>query len=147
MYITAIEASMYGLIDDIITLIVDDEHWIERAKIVALLVIHTLFRPLQPSEHLKRENSLSLRKISGEGKLAEHKTFLGWYIHDHSLGVFLPKQRQTAWYTDIKEALASTKIKTDTLESLIRELNHTSHAIPTSRYFLNQLRHFLKRGK
>ena len=46
----------------------------------------------------------------------EHKTCLGWDIHTHSLRVFLTKEKQTAWENDIKEALASTKMKTDTLE-------------------------------
>ena len=41
--ITATEESINGFIDDIITITVDDEHWIDRAKSVALLVIHTLF--------------------------------------------------------------------------------------------------------
>ena len=41
--IIATEASMYGFIDDIITITVDGDHWIDRAKTAALLVIHTLF--------------------------------------------------------------------------------------------------------
>ena len=69
--ITATEASIDSFIDDITTITVDDDHWIDRAKSAALLVIHTLFRPLQPSEPLKRDNPLSLRKIAREGQLAE----------------------------------------------------------------------------
>ena len=64
---------MDGFINDIITITVDDEHWIDRAKSADLLVIHTLFQPLQPSEPLKRDNSLSLRKLVGVVQLAEHK--------------------------------------------------------------------------
>ena len=116
MDITATEASIYGFIGDIITITVDDKHWIEHAKSVALLVIHTIFQPLQPSEPLKRDNPLSLRKLTGKVKLAKHKICLGWDIHTHSLRVFLTKYNQTAWATDINESLASTKIKTDTLE-------------------------------
>ena len=41
--ITATEVSMNGFIDDIITITVDDDHWIDHAKSAALLVIHTLF--------------------------------------------------------------------------------------------------------
>ena len=74
--ITATEASMYGFIYDISTITVDDEHWIDRAKSAALLVIHTLFRPLQPSEPLKRDDPLSLRKLAGVGQLDEHKACL-----------------------------------------------------------------------
>ena len=89
--ITAIEASMYRFIRDIITITVDDNHWIERAKSADLLIIHTLFQPLQPSAPLKRYNPLSLRKLVAEGKLADKKICLGWDIHTHSLRVFTPK--------------------------------------------------------
>ena len=116
---SSMKPSMDGFIVDIITITVNDKHWIDRSKSVALLVIHTLFRPLQPSETLKQDNLLSLRKLAGEGQLAKHKTCLGWDINTHSLRVSLPEERQTAWKNDIKEALASTKIKTDTLESFI----------------------------
>ena len=51
--ITDTEASMHGFIDDIITIMVDDKNWIYCAKRLALLVIHTLFQPLHPSEPLK----------------------------------------------------------------------------------------------
>ena len=107
---------MYGFINDIITITVDNEHWIDRAKSAALLVIHTLFRPLHPSEPLKRDYPLSLWKLTGEGQLAEQKTCLGWYINTQYLMLSLPEEKQRAWKNDIKEALASTKIKTDTLE-------------------------------
>ena len=57
-------------IDKIITITIDDPRYVERAKNAALLVIHTKFRPLHPSEPLKRDEPLSLHKISGEGQLA-----------------------------------------------------------------------------
>ena len=82
---------------------------------------------------------LSLRKLVGEGQLSDHKTCLGWDINTQSLRIFLPK--------DIKEALASTKIKTDTLELLIGKLNHAAHIIPPARYFLNWIHHLIKRGR
>ena len=93
--ITATEASMDGFIDDIITITVDDDHWIDRAESAALLVIHTLFRPLQPSEPLKRDDPLSLRKLTGEGQLADQKTCLGRYINTQSMRVSLPEEKQT----------------------------------------------------
>ena len=52
--IIATEASMDGFI----TITVNDDNWIDRAKSAALLVIHTLFRPLHPSEPLKRDDPL-----------------------------------------------------------------------------------------
>ena len=86
--ITATKASIDGLIYNIITIMVDDKHWIDCAKSAVLLVIHTLLLPLQPSEPLKRDDPLSLRKLTGEGQLAEHKTCLGWDINTHSLRLF-----------------------------------------------------------
>ena len=77
MDITATEALMDGFIDEIITVAVDDKHWIDCAKIAAQLVIHTLFQPLQSSEPLKRDDPLSLRKLAGEGQLAKHRTCIG----------------------------------------------------------------------
>ena len=82
----------------------------------------------------------------GEGKLSEQKTFLGWDINTQSLRVYLPEERQTSWTNDIKESLSFTKIKTDTLESLIGKLNQAAHAIPPAQYFLNRIRHLLKIG-
>ena len=110
------------------------------------MVIHALFRPIQPSEPLKRDDPLSLKKLAGKGKLAEQKTCLVWDINTQSLRVSLTEEKQTAWTNDIKEALASTKIKTDTLESLIGKLNHTVNVIPQAQYFLNRLCHLLTRG-
>ena len=54
-----------------------------------------------------------------------------------SMIVFLPKEKQTDWFNDIKDELASTKIKTDRLESLIGNLNNTEHVILPARYFLD----------
>ena len=102
MEIIATEASMDGFIDDIIAITVDDDHWIDRAKSAALLVIHTLFQPLERSEPLKQDNPLSLRKLAGEGQLAEQKTCIGWDINTQSLRVSLTEEKQTAWTNDIK---------------------------------------------
>ena len=84
---------MDGFIDDIITITVDDDHWIDRAKSEALLVIHTLFRSLQALESLKRDDPLSLRKLAVEGQFVEQKTCLGWDINTQSLKVSLPEEK------------------------------------------------------
>ena len=44
--------SMYGFINYIINLIVDDPTWVERAKNPALLLIHTILHPLHASDPL-----------------------------------------------------------------------------------------------
>ena len=91
--VTSNEASMDGFINDIIPITVDDKHWIDCTKIVALLVIHTLFRSLKPSELLERCDPLSVRKLVGKGQLAEQHTCQGGEINTHSLRVFLPKDK------------------------------------------------------
>ena len=87
----------------------------ERAKNADLLIIHTIFRPQKSDEPLKQDDPLSLRRISGEGHISEHKTYLGWYIQTCSLRVFLPLEKDTAWVHDISESLALTKINIDKL--------------------------------
>ena len=67
-------------INVIITITIYDPCWVERAKNTALLVIHTIFRLLQPYKPLKQDDPLSLRKISVEGQLVERKTCLVWGI-------------------------------------------------------------------
>ena len=54
-------------VDDIIAITIDDPNLVGRTKNASLLVIHTIFRPLQFSSILKRDDPLSLCKLSGEG--------------------------------------------------------------------------------
>ena len=138
---------MDGFINDITTMTMGNKYRIERTKSVALLVIHTLFWPLQASKPPECNNSLSLRKISGEGKLAKQKTCLGWYINTHFLRVFMPKEERTSCINNIKDAFSSTKIYIDILESLTGNPNHAEHVITPAQYFLNALHHILKQGK
>ena len=101
---------MDGFINYIINITVNDKHWIYHAKSAALLVILILFQSLQPSETLKRDDPLFLRDLAGEGQLADQKKHLGWDIKTQSRRVSLPKEKQTAWTNDTKEALALKKI-------------------------------------
>ena len=57
---------MYGLIDYTITVTIDKPNWVERVKNSALLVIHTIFIPLQSPNPLKRDFPLSLHNLAGE---------------------------------------------------------------------------------
>ena len=66
---------MDGFIYDTIIITLDDPCWLERAKNAALLVIHTIFRPLHHYEPLKQDDPLSLHKFRLEGQLVKRKTF------------------------------------------------------------------------
>ena len=57
----------------------DEEHLI-RAKGAVPLALHSVFRPTQEDEPVKRDNILSLRKLYGKGALAEVKIVLGWLL-------------------------------------------------------------------
>ena len=84
---------MYGLIDYTITVTIDKPNWVERVKNSALLVIHTIFIPLQSSNPLKRYFPLSLHNLAGEVWLDKHKTCMVWDIQTLSIMVLQPKEK------------------------------------------------------
>ena len=100
---------MDGSINEIITITIDDPRWADRTKKSALLIIHTIFRPLQSSKPLKLDEPISLRKLSGEGQFYERKTCMGWETQTRSLWVLLPGEKETAWVQEIRATLTSTK--------------------------------------
>ena len=128
---------MDGLIDDIITINIDNPCWVERANNAALLIIHTIFISRKSNKPLKQDEPLSLRKIAGEGQFSERNTYLGWDIQTCYLQVLLPQKKETAWVHDIRESLDLTKTNTEKLEYLIGNISHATHIITPARYFLN----------
>ena len=68
---------MDGFIDDIITITIDALCWVECAKNEALLVIHTIFRPVNYNRPLKRDDPHSIHKLSGEGQISKKETCMG----------------------------------------------------------------------
>ena len=89
-----VEAKEYPMgvfIDEMFTLAVDESIWVELAQNLTLMVIHTVFRPLQTSSMLTLDDPLSLRKLAAVVRLVEFNTCLFRYIHTCSLRVFLPK--------------------------------------------------------
>ena len=133
-------------INGIITIKVDDKHWIDHAKSAALLVIHTLLRPLQLSEPLKRDDPLSLRKLAGEGQLADQKICLNQYINTQSLRVSLPEQKQTAWTNDIKRSISFYKNLHIYFGIINWKAQSCSTCHPASKILLNCLHHLLNGG-
>ena len=65
LYFKPKDASMDGFIDGIITITTEDPCWLERIKNVALLVIHTIFRPQHYGGKPETIWPLSLRKLVG----------------------------------------------------------------------------------
>ena len=103
--IEATKASIYGLIDDIITTTIAEPFWVKRAKNTALLVINTIFRLLHPYEYLKQDAPLSPHNIVGEVQLAKRKTCLGWEIQNCYLWVLILRGKDTTWVQEISASL------------------------------------------
>ena len=133
MNIETKEASGDEIIDNTINITIADQCWVERAKNAALLVIHTIFRPLHTYEWLKQYDPLSLRKLAEEGQISKRKTCLGWEIHIRYLQVLLPREKETASMQDIRAYPDLTKINIDNLEYLIGKINQAEHIITPSR--------------
>ena len=62
-----------GYIDDIITVMLDDDDWATRGQNAAPLAVHYTFRASEDQDQIPRENATSIRKLSGEGTPEERK--------------------------------------------------------------------------
>ena len=54
-----------GYIDDIITVMLEIESWVDKALNAAPLVIHSLFRLIDGSDPLPRDDSIIIQKLKG----------------------------------------------------------------------------------
>ena len=68
---------MDAFIDGIIIFTIDYHTWEERSKNLAILMICTIFRPLQTSELHNTEDPPSLCKLEGDSQLTDLNTCLG----------------------------------------------------------------------
>ena len=145
VYIPNRVATADGYIDDCLTAAVDINDNVLRGQEAPPIIIHSLFRPLDKNEPIKRDDNISDKKLKGEGQPSEIKTMLGWIINTRSMRVYLPEDKAKAWSNDIEAILKSNRIVHKDLESTIGRLNHVGYILPTGRYFLNRLRHLLFR--
>jgi len=134
-----------GYIDDCLTVALEQDDEVKRSQEALPLIVHALFRPLDPNEPVKRNDNISDDKLKGEGQPSERRVMLGWLINTVQMRVYLPVLKALSWSTDIENLLSKNKITKKELESTIGRLNHVGYIIPTGRYFLNRLRHLLMR--
>jgi len=134
-----------GYIDDCLTVALDGGDNVARSQEALPLIVHSLFRPLDPNEPVKRNDNISDDKLKGEGQPSERRIMLGWLIDTTRMRVYLPITKALSWTLDIKNLLSQNKVNKKELESTIGRLNHVGYIIPTGRYFLNRLRHLLMR--
>ena len=109
------------------------------------MAVHSIFRPLDPNEHISRDNPVSLKKLQGEGTPSEFKTMLGWDLCTRRSRIFLPKDKCQSWSKIIEQIIQRMTSTEKEMESTIGRLNHVGYIIPNSRYFLNRLRNLLAR--
>ena len=130
-------------IDDLISLGVATPQIIPRIMTAVIVAVHCIFRPLHPSESSVRATVVSLRKMSGEGQLAETKTVLGWLLNTRLLTISLPSTKHVAWTSEIQRLLAQGFTTKSDLETLVGRLNHIGYILPLARHFLHRIRSLL----
>jgi hypothetical protein len=104
------------------------------------LAIHFQCRPLAEDEPVKRDDPLSLSKLSEEGTLAEQFILLGWKVDLRLLILSLPRDKFLAWSQDISDIIKAKHATFKCLDSVVGRLNHAAAALPLARYFLNRVR-------
>jgi len=62
-----------GYIDDCLTVALDQDDEVQRSQEALPLIVHTIFRPLDPDEPVKRNDNISDEKLKGEGQPSEKK--------------------------------------------------------------------------
>ena len=135
------EVSYNGYIDDEIMIALEKLNNARRGQEAVPVTVHGIFRPLDKIETARRNDPLSLRKLSGEGTPCEQKVVLGWLICTRSFRIFLQQEKVIYWTDEIDELLKwKGRIKANTLEKMIGKFNHLAFIIPHARYFLNRLR-------
>ena len=136
-----------GYIDDSITCGLDISDNKNRILNAGPLIAHAIFRPVSPTESVKRNNAVQQTKYHIEGFPRETNTVLGWLINTRTFKIFLPIDKAEKWINDIEILLSQTAVTTKNIESCIGRLNHAGFIIPVGRYFLSRLRFRLKMCK
>ena len=89
-----------GYIDDLIAMAVDIADAVERDQQALPFSSHCIFRPLHPQDNPIRKDTLSLRKLSGEGRPEETKTVLSWEINTRLFTISLAEDKYKRWKID-----------------------------------------------
>jgi hypothetical protein len=126
-------------LDDTIGIALDTNDNALRVSRAIPLIIHSLARPLDTSDKIPRKDIISLKKFAAEGQMEETKLVLGWLLNTRSLIISLPADKHKNWVWEIKNILASTKVKHKHLESTIGRLNHVAAIYNPMRHFLGRL--------
>ncbi len=141
-------ARVDGFIDDLICVFLDTEQNRERAPQavpLAMFVTNRLHARVG-TEPIQRRNVMSLPKLQAEGTPDERQTVLGWLLDTHRLLMLLPKDKFSAWMTDLCHVLKKNGCSQEDLDTLVGCLNHTATIMPMARHFLGRLRQRIDRN-
>ena len=126
-------------IDNLMTVAVDIGNNKQRAEAAVLLALHTMGRPVDPRDPIKRLNLVSMSNLTAKATLEEEKILLGWKLNTFNLSVSLPFDEFYAWTENINSILKANKSTFTELEMLIRRLGHVTLIIPYSKHFVSRL--------
>ena len=130
-----------GYIDDLISFAVDIDDYVQRSQQSLPLISHSIFRPIHTDDPIHRKDTLSLRKLEGEGRPDERKTILGWDVCTRSFRISLATDKYKRWTMGLDKLIQNeSKIRAKEIESTVGRLNHVGQKLPIARYFLNRLR-------
>jgi hypothetical protein len=90
------------------------------------LAIHSISRPLDPSDKITRKDIISLKKYAAEGRMEETKIVLGWLLNTRSLSISLPPDKYRNWVLDINLLINNKRVKHKHLETTIGRLNQVA---------------------
>jgi hypothetical protein len=133
-------------IDDFIAITPDISTNADRLSAMVPLAIHSMARPIDPSDKIPRKDIISMKKFLAEGQLDEIKTILGWELNTRTLTVHLPKDKYNKWTKAIQDLVENTRASQTQLESTIGRINHAASILSIIRHFLGCLRHALLRS-
>ena len=134
------ETFIEGYVDDGIGACVNVNDNLNRLQNAIPLATETVFRPLTPTEKVKRNDQINDTKLQGEGKPSEVKIVLGWEINTRGFCIHLPVHKYIAWSGDIQKIIKSGETTHDIQKKINGRLTHAAYIYKTGRYFLNRLR-------
>ena len=100
-----------GYVDNVITVALDVSRWVKRAKNVAPLIVHSLFRSIDESALLPWNDPVSRRKLKEEGTPSEEKIVLGWRMNSKTFRVYLLIEKYKTWDVSLSRMLIVKKTK------------------------------------
>ena len=126
-------------IDDFIGIAPDVANTVSKVSQAIPLAIHSIARPINPSDPIPRKDIISTKKYKAEGRMEETKVVLGWLLNTRTLTISLPSDKHKRWVDELKLLISASKVSQKALESSLGRLNHVAGIYSSMRHFLGRL--------